>query len=126
MAKVFVEKEGNSRLRMVNTTDAAIEKGDFAVLGSISGVALEKVAPGATGAFHVEEGLLFQISASNVGGGLTNMETANGLVYFDMANGTFHGAAAGGEIVGQVIEPLRGGVVRAAKFFRTYPQQGGA
>jgi len=114
MAKAFVEKEGNSRLRLANTTNATIEKGDFAILGNISGVALEEVRAGYVGAFHVEEGLVCQIGQADFASGANF--TWNAPVYFD--DGEF--SHEGTSLVGQVTEQLTNGVVRFAKFFRVY------
>ena len=112
-AKVFVEREQNSRLRLVNTTGATVEKEEFVILGGISGVALERIENGKVGAFHVEEGIVLQIGQADIASGA--VFPANSLVYYD--NGEF-GSAKTGHLVGQVTEPLTSGVIRFAKFFK--------
>jgi len=113
MAKVFVEREGNSRLRMFNTLGRKIEAGEFVIVGAISGVALEDTLPNAYGAFHVETGLVIQVGQADFAS-TANFGTANVPVYFD--SGEFN--HVGDNLVGQVVDPLRDGVVRFAKYFR--------
>ena len=115
MAKTFVEKEQCTRLRLVNTRITPIEEGEFVILGDISGVALEDVPVGKIGAFHVEEGIVLQVSSDDIETGSTF--SANGNVRFTSA-GKF--TSASGSIVGQVVEPLTNGVLRFAKFYKAY------
>jgi len=115
MAKVFVEREGNSRLRMFNTLGRKIESGEFVIIGTISGVALEDTLPNAYGAFHVETGLVIQAGQADFASG-ANFADANGLVYFDDGQFTNDGS----NLVGQVIDPLNNGVIRIAKYFSVF------
>jgi len=119
MAKVFVEKEGNSRLRLANNTARTVAKDDFVILGGISGVALEETRAGFVGAFHVEEGLVLQIGQADFA---TGASFAWNAPVFYLPDGTFSNTgAAGAFLVGQVTEQLASGVVRFAKYFRAYP-----
>jgi len=113
--KVYVEKELNSRLRMVNTSGAAVVAGEFVILGKISGVALESIPAGGVGAFHVEEGLVLQVGQADFGTGAT-FNTANADVFFGTTDKNFYNATGANRVlVGQVIEPTVSGVMRFAK-----------
>jgi len=110
---VFVEREGNSRLRMANTLGRNIAKGELAVLGSIIGVALEDVPLGGVGAFHVEQGIVLRAAREDTDGAFA----ANGPVAFDAALGVF--SAGGDVIVGQALEPIGAeNVLRFAKYYK--------
>jgi len=117
-ARVFVEREQNARIRLRNTSGAAVKKEDFVLLGKISGVALENLEAGAVGAFHVEEGILLQVAQADFDTAVT-FTTANAEVYYDGEK--FSDASGTGKVlVGQVVEPTVKGVMRFAKFYRTY------
>lgn len=121
MAKVFVEKEGNTRLRVTNTTSSEIAKDDFVIIGSISGVALEDIPVGRVGAIHCEEGLVVQVGIADFQVS-TDFSDANDHVYFDPtagSGGKFVGTSSvTAKLVGQVIEPQTSGVMRFAKYFK--------
>lgn len=121
-ATVFIEKEGVKHLRLYNDTGAALAQGEFCVLdGNIAAVADEAIASGAIGSFHVEAGIVLQVSEF-VSTDEDTFATGGQAVYWDPVTKLFSDTRKAGYFkVGTLAEVISGGVIRFAKQFMAEP-----
>lgn len=109
MAKVGILQECDHQ-RMTNDSGAALEQGEFTVIGTIPCVADEAIAADAIGSFHIQE--FITIRTSDLVAGELTFGTPNQLVYWDPTTGDFSDTEQDGYyIVGQLKQIVEAGVV---------------
>lgn len=94
MADVFIKKIDVNHLALKNTTGAAVETYDFAVIGPFACVADENIAINAIGGFNVEEGIRLQ--ANELVTGENTFATLGQVVYFDTTTKKFSDTSTAG------------------------------
>lgn len=99
---VFVKKENVDVINLTNDLGAAINQGDFVVIGPWCGVAMQDIAIGGNGPIHVEGGI--QVQADDLVTGEDTFGTEGQEVYFDTAEKEFSDTETGGYyLVGYLI-----------------------
>ncbi len=99
---VFVKKENVDVINLTNDLGAAINQGDFVVIGPWCGVAMQDIAIGGNGPIHVEAGI--QVQADDLVTGENTFGTEGQEVYFDATEKEFSDTETGGYyLVGYLI-----------------------
>jgi predicted RecA/RadA family phage recombinase len=123
MAKVYVEKEGIDHILVKNTTGAALEQGEFVILGGYSGVADRSAAAGELVSLHIEGNIEIQVGAADLAAE-ANDYAENGVLYYSAAAKKFADATASGYVkVGQIAQNHLSGTAGYITFFK-YPLAG--
>ncbi len=93
MAKGYIRKETPvDHLALVNTTGAALEAGELAVIEGFVGIADQGIEADATGTFAVAEGLQFE--SKDLKGGEDTFDTLGQDVFWDKTSKQFSNTTA--------------------------------
>jgi predicted RecA/RadA family phage recombinase len=123
MAKVYIEKERVDHILVKNTTGAALEGGDFVILGGYSGVVDRNAAAGDMVSIHIEGNLEIQVDAEDLADE-TNDYAENLPLYFNPTTGKFADATDEDYVqVGQIGQNHLVGTTGYITFFK-YPLAG--
>jgi predicted RecA/RadA family phage recombinase len=123
MAKVYIEKERVDHIFVKNTTGAALEQGDFVILGGYSGVVDRSAAAGEMVSLHIEGNLEIQVGAADLAAE-TNDYAENLTLYYHPTTKKFADATASGYVkVGQIAQNHLSGTAGYITFFK-YPLAG--
>jgi predicted RecA/RadA family phage recombinase len=102
MAKVYIEKERVDHVWIKNNTGAAIDQGDFVVIGSLSGVADRRALAAESLSIHIEPFLEIQVGQDDLIAA-ANANADGKTIYVNSATGKFADASGSGFVaVGQI------------------------
>jgi len=87
MSTVYIQNPDPNHLRLTNDTGVALVQYEFLVIAGLAAVADEAIAIAGVGGFHVEEGLILQVSDLQTGE--DTFATVDAPVYWDPATGKF-------------------------------------
>ena len=120
MAKVYVEKERVDHIFVKNTTGAALEGGDFVVLGGYSGVVDRNASSGEMVSLHIEGNIEIQVGAEDLEAE-ANGYAENIPLYYSATTRKFADAADSDYVkVGQIAQNHLSGTAGYITFFK-YP-----
>ena len=123
MAKVYVEKERVDHIFVKNTTGAALEQGDFVILGGYSGVVDRNAAAGEMVSLHIAGNIEIQVGAEDLAAE-ANDYAENLVLYYHPTTKKFADATATGYVkVGQIGQNHLSGTAGYITFFK-YPLAG--
>ncbi|MHB9293840.1 hypothetical protein Holit_02959 [Hollandina sp. SP2] len=123
MAKVYIEKERVAHIAVKNTSGAALEQGEFVILGGYSGVVDRRAAAGELVSIHIEGNIEIQVDAADLAAE-TNGYAENLPLYYNATTKQFADATDTGYVkVGQIAQNHLSGSTGYITFFK-YPLAG--
>jgi len=102
---VYIQKEKVDHVVGVNDSGAALEQYEFAIVGPYAAIADEDIASLASGSYHVEKGIQFQVESDDLKAGELTFGTAWQNVYWDATTGEFSDTeTAGYYLIGHLVK----------------------
>ena len=115
MSTVYIQKESVNHIILNNNTGSDLVQYEMTVIGGLSLIADEAIANGATGSFHVENGICFQ--TDDFEAGEDTFATVNQDVFWNPATGDFSDTETAGYYKVGVLKEIKNsnGVILVTK-----------